>query len=113
MLQLDVGQRPVLGNRDFRLEVADALPQALCGLFAGFAQVNTPLGAGCSLLVASPQTLGFVLADGAGIASFGLAVPDTAVLLGVRFYAQGAAIDVAGAFGVVTTSNGQDVLLGR
>jgi hypothetical protein len=112
-LQLDAGQRPVLGSRNCTLEIGAAPPTALCAMFADFAPANTAIGAGCTVLLAEPAGVGFAFSDGAGIASFAFPVPDACGLLGLRVFAQGAALDPAGAFGAATTSNGLELHLGR
>ena len=81
-------------------------------LFAlGFGQGNTPLGNGCTLLVQQIAVTAFQLANGSGMATLPVPLPDHNALRGVFVHAQAGALD-ASAPGGFTVSHGLRLAIG-
>jgi hypothetical protein len=90
---LVAGGRPLLGSSSFGLEIAHASAGALVGLVGSLTAANTPLPGGCTALLQNPVTFGLALADGTGLARFGVAVPPVAAFHGLTFFNQAAVFD--------------------
>ena len=83
-------------------------------LFTGFQASWIALAPGCVQYVADPALFAAAATDDAGLASFSIAVPAFAPLVGLRVLAQAAVANPAGpAFGAFELSNGLDLVFGN
>lgn len=101
--------RPYIGNALFACEALQLGQTNLALLFADFATDSTPIGGGCTVLLAAPQLLSLQFADNAGVARFPTPIPVNAALVGLQLYTQTAELD---ALTGIELSNGLRLSLG-
>jgi len=111
---LAVTSAPSLGNAAFGLQLAQLVPHALGFLGLSFARAPQGLGPSCTLYLTSPASLLGSSANGNGVAGYTLPIPNNNALLGVRVFAQGAAVDASGSYlNQLSFSRGLDLMLGQ
>jgi hypothetical protein len=111
---LAANSAPSLGNAGFGLDASLLPANALTFLGLSFGRTLTDLGPACALYLGAPVILVSTGANGGGVASYALPIPNVPSLAGVRLFAQAADIDVGGAYlGAFAFTRGLDLRLGQ
>jgi len=111
--------QPTLGNASYGYTNAGVNPGSLSVLFGGFESGTVPVGGGCTVYMALPGlppivTLHAAIADGMGVATHSLAIPNNAALEGMDAYVQALSVRPGGGpfQGMFEFSNGWQVRIG-
>ena len=103
---------PIVGNRDFGLELGPTAPLASILIGLSCNTIQQPLPGGCELYL-PPVTLESTQSNAAGYGRIGTAIPLDASLSGVSIAAQGFVLDSQGAFlGLASFSQGLAIRIG-
>jgi hypothetical protein len=106
---------PTVGNANFEVTVANALPLTIAVPAGSGAPNNISLGGGCRLLVDFPYVLlSAAFVDVAGNAATTMAIPNNPNLIGYNLFFQWAVLDPVGPlFGDFALSNGLQMQVGN
>lgn len=103
---------PIVGNRDFGLELGPTAPLASILIGLSCNTIQQPLPGGCELYL-PPVTLESTQSNAAGYGRIGTAIPLDASLSGASIAAQGFVLDAQGAFlGLASFSQGLAIRIG-
>ncbi len=103
---------PIVGNRDFALELGSAAPSSTVLIGLTDAAIHQPLPGGCALYLPS-VTIYATQSSAAGLGRIGTPIPLDPALSGVTVFAQGFVLDPQGAFlGLAAFTQGLAIRIG-